>query len=365
MGEYSQFFRGRFPVGVKSYEFTDSTRKLNLPVECWYPAQDTYMGKDLNRDFQDRYVLMPIFPKMRQSAVRDAEPAEGFYPLVIFSHGLAGHRRQTTHFCTHLASHGYIVASPDHIGTTMPDMFQLASELQKGGNAGKVLSTLINSAKNRPRDVIFTIDQLLTGEMGSRIDPNHIGITGHSFGGWTTLAVTSCELRIKVALPLAPAGGKSQLNPMANMLSEGLDLNWGREVPVLFLVAELDTILPMDGLEELFARVPEPKNMAILLNADHFHFCDFVEQTHDLFRQMGGLSAFLDPAGKAGPDLMKKAKPSSELCPGKDAYRFIQGLGLAHMDAHLKGNPDAMEFLKGDLQSILAGMGIKARIVKG
>ena len=364
MIEYNPFSRGRFPVGVKTYEFVDTARKRNLPVECWYPALDTYLGKDLNKDFQDRYLLMPIFPKLRQAAVRDAEPASGVYPLIIFSHGLAGHRRQTSHFCTHLASHGYIIASPDHIGTTMPDMFKLASELQRGGEAGNLLSLLTDSTKDRPLDVSFTIDQLLSGEMRSRIDPNRIGITGHSFGGWTTLVATKRDARIKTALPLAPAGGKSRVNPMGNFFSEGLDLNWGREVPVLILVAELDTLLPLDGMEDLFARVPKPKDMVILLNADHFHFCDGVEQTHDLFRQMGGLSAFLDPK-KTGIDPMKKAKPSSELCPGKDAYRFIRGLGLAHMDAHLKGNPNAMDFLKGDIQSLLGSMGIKARILRG
>jgi len=29
-----------------------------------------------------------------------------------------GHRRQSTFFCTHLASHGYVVAAADHTGNT-------------------------------------------------------------------------------------------------------------------------------------------------------------------------------------------------------------------------------------------------------
>ena len=41
----------------------------------------------------------------------------------MVSHGFGGHRRQSTHFCTHLDSHGYVVAAPDHLGnTTMETM---------------------------------------------------------------------------------------------------------------------------------------------------------------------------------------------------------------------------------------------------
>jgi len=365
MAEYNPFSRGPFPVGVKTYEFADSTRERKLPAECWYPATDSYKDKDLDRKTQDQFVLMPAFPTMRQAAVRDAEITEGIFPLVIFSHGFAGHRRQTTHFCTHLASYGYLVASVDHVGNTMPDIMQMVTDVQKGEDAPDMAKLLMGTANDRPLDAIFTIDMILAGEMGSRIDPEHIGITGHSFGGWTTLITTGRDPRIKAALPLAPAGGRSQLHPETNLFIKGFTLDWEHKVPTLYLVADLDSALPLDGMMELFGRTPEPKDMVILQNADHFHFCDGVEQTHDLFRNMGGIRAGLDPNGKGGPDPMKRAKPSSELCPGKDAYSFLQGLGLAHMDAHLKANPDALELLKGDIQALLADRGIKVEVVRG
>jgi hypothetical protein len=36
----------------------------------------------------------------------------------VFSHGYGAHRRQSTFFCTHLLSHGYVVAM-DHTGNTV------------------------------------------------------------------------------------------------------------------------------------------------------------------------------------------------------------------------------------------------------
>lgn len=363
MAQYDPFSRGPAPVGVRTYEFVDPIRERKLPVECWYPATDSYKGKDLDKETQDKYLLMPAFPRMRQAAVRDAEANDGIFPLVIFSHGFAGHRRQTTHFCTHLASHGYIVASVDHVGNTMPDVMQMVMGAQKGEKSYDIAQIFTSAIKDRPLDAAFTIDMILAGEMGSRTDEGRIGMTGHSFGGWTTLATTGRDTRIKTALPLAPAGGKSKLNPSADIFSKYLTLAWKREAPVLFLVADLDSLLPLDGMKDLFARTPRPRSMVVLQNADHFHFCDGVAQTHDLFRKMAGSISIFDPDGKGGPDPMKNAKPSSELCPGKLAYSFLQGLGLAHMDAHLRGNPEALELLAGDISALLAGRGIKAELL--
>jgi hypothetical protein len=222
----------------------------------------------------------------------------------------------------------------------------------------------MDSATDRPLDVSFTIDAVLAGEMRERIEPDRIGMTGHSFGGWTTLAATGRDRRIKAALPLAPAGGRSKLNPQANVFADSLSLEWDRRVPTLLLAADLDSLLPLDGMRDLFARMPIPKGMVILERADHFHFCDGVEQTHELFRKMGGLS-ILDPGGKGGPGSMKNAKPSSELCPGKKAYLFLQGLGLAHLDAHLKDIPGAKALLSGDVVALLLDLDIKAELVQG
>ena len=45
----------------------------------------------------------------------NAPGAEGRFPVVVLSHGLGGSGRQWTAAAEHLASHGYVVASPSHI----------------------------------------------------------------------------------------------------------------------------------------------------------------------------------------------------------------------------------------------------------
>ena len=363
---YDPFSRGPLPVGVRSFEVKDPSRERTLPVEFWYPASDAHAGQDLDEATQDQYAPMPMAPEVAQAAVRDAAPrADAARPaLVVFSHGYGGERRQTTHFCTHLASHGYAVASMDHVGNTMADTFQAVMDSQSGATMPDPAEAIARFIDDRPADASFVIDRVLAGDAAVDVDAERIGITGHSFGGWTTLQTTGRDRRVRAALPLAPAGGSSQLNEAAgagNPLRDRLSLDWGRQVPTLYLVAEFDTLLPLDGMRELIARTPPPCRAVVLRNSDHFHFCDRVEQTHDLFKSMAPLMASSGAA--AGVDvsgLFDSMKSSAELCPGEHAYAMIQGLGLAHMDAHLRGDAAAAALLGGDLAALLGERGIDA-----
>lgn len=354
---YDPFERGPFPVGVRTATAVDRARGDRLlTVEVWYPAAAEHAGQDLAEGSRDTYDLIPGFPPVRQEALRDAAPRGGKYPLVAFSHGFGGHRRQTTFLCTHLASHGYVVASADHTGNTLFDILQFVMAIQMGGAPPDPDALIRECIKDRPADVTFLIDRMHDGfvpEIAHLIDPERVGMTGHSLGGWTTLAATARDRRIQAALPLAPAGGSSPMP--VDSLKGSLDFDWRREVPTLYLVAERDSILPLPGMHELFAQTQPPKRMIVLKNADHMHFCDRVEETHELFRSMAPPGDFERVA--------KTVPPVTELCPGEHAYLFARALGLAHMDAHLKGDETAARFLAGDVRRALADRGIDAEVV--
>src|SRR5262249_19131721 len=109
---YDPFQRGKYPVGVRTVEVTDTSRdNRQLMVEIWYPATDKYLGKDLAEATKDSFEIVSTMPKFTQPAVRDAAPQTGHFPLIMFNHGALGHRRVNTLLCTHLASHGYVVAA--------------------------------------------------------------------------------------------------------------------------------------------------------------------------------------------------------------------------------------------------------------
>ncbi len=353
---YDPFTRGPFPVGVRTVQLTDAARRHRLlPTEIWYPAADAYAGQDVAESTRDSYELLPGFPAAWQEAVRDASARAGTYPLVAFSHGFGGHRRQSTFLCTHLASHGYVVAALDHTGNTMYDVIQAVMTFQASGQMPDANALVHEFIALRPADIRFMLDSLISGQAGDiadAVDANRIGMSGHSFGGWTTLAVTACDRRIRAALPLAPAGGSSHMP--VEPLRQSLSFDWGRDVPTLFLVAERDSLLPLAGMHELLSKTPGTKKMVILRNSDHMHFCDRVEEVHELFRMMPPPGDFERVA--------KTVPPITELCPGEHAYVFARGLGLAHMDAHLKRNEPAARLLAGDIESVLAQRGIAVQV---
>jgi len=349
---YDPFARGSHPVGVRTLHLRRDGRAL--PVEVWYPAAAAHAGADLADATRDAYTLIPGFPVLRQDAVRGAAPEPGRRPLVVFSHGYGGHRRQSTFLCTHLASHGYVVAALDHAGNTVLDVAHAVLAARTGGPRTDATAVLREFIVARPEDVRFTIDELLAGDLGALVDAGRIGMTGHSFGGWTTLTVTARDRRIRAALPLAPAGGATPLP--VNPLREAVDFRWEREVPTLFVVAERDTLLPLAGMHELLARTPSArKRMVVLRNADHMHFCDRVEEVHELFRLM--------PHDPLFREYQAAIPPIDELCPGEHGYLTVRGLGLAHMDAHVRDDERAAAFLAGDLEGALAARGVAATVV--
>jgi hypothetical protein len=102
-------------------------------------------------------------------------------------------------------------------------------------------------------------------------------------------------------------------------------------------------------MHDLLQRAESIDRMVVLVNADHYHFCDGAEIVHDLM------------TGTMGD----AAKPSSELVPGAHAYQVTNGLGLAHFDAELRGIAEAKALLERDLAELLAERGITIDVVDG
>lgn len=351
MTEYDPFRRGPHPVGTRQFVWTDQSRDHEMPVDIWYPASDAHAGEDFDPAKMAQYEMVPGFGDSSQHAVLDAESEPGSFPLVVFSHGYGGERRQSTFFYTHLASHGYVVAAMDHVGNTTINMIN--GESRTGD-----LEFMHRFIQSRPADASFVIDRMIGGDAGVKIDANRIGMSGHSFGGWTTLKTLENDDRIRAILPLAPAGGAN--GDDEDPLSTALTFDWCQKVPALYIVSDLDSILPLSGMHDLYQRNPEPKIVVILENADHFHFNDDVEANQDSFKLfMEAATADADEDTKRGMDAMLSLmKPSSELVPGTHAYNLINGLGLCHFDANLLDNKGAATFLQSDLRSVMAARGI-------
>ena len=200
---------------------------------------------------------------------------------------------------------------------------------------------------NRVPDIRFLLDYVLTE---AQVEPSPVGIVGHSFGGWTALAAPDVVPQIQAVVALAPGGSS---NPRPGILRAKLAFKWDRDVPTLMLVADDDVCLPLDGMYEIFERIPAAKRMVVLHRADHMHFMDNVEQLHEALRTSPPWIPELDY-------LQKEMRPIAELSTGEQSHMCVRGLTLAHFDAVLKGNDDARRFLAGDIQAELASRAVDA-----
>jgi len=343
---YDPFVRGRFPVGVCTIQALDARRNRLFPCEVWYPARMQHAGQDLAPETRDTFKFPPSDTPRSQLAVRNASAQPGTWPLILFSHHSGGNRRAATYLCTHLSSHGYVVAALDHSEV-------IAAELKgRNGETKEQRSARVEEwIASRVPDMRFLLDHLLTGAWDSdaKPDPTRIGIVGHSFGGWTALAAPEVEHRIRAVVALAP-GGNSQ--PRPGILPVKLTFTWRREVPTLYLAAEDDIPIPLSGIYEIFERTPAPKQLVILRRADHEHFMDNVEEMHEAVR------ALSLPEELAW--LPKEMRPIGELCSGEQAHLFVCGLTLGHVDRILRHQEEAQRFWAGDLKAELAMRGVEA-----
>lgn len=159
-------------VGVRTLELPSQARGRNLAVTLWYPAGDG--GKpDL---FGDNRIFKG------SAASKDAAFPDGQFPLVLLSHGSGGRTEAMGWLAVELAKAGFIVAGPNHPGTTSGD--SLPAETPKLWERTQDLSTVIN---------------YLTGNsaFAGHVDTDRIGVVGFSLGGAAAMEIAGARANLE------------------------------------------------------------------------------------------------------------------------------------------------------------------------
>jgi len=184
---------GPDPVGITTLQLSD--RK----VDVWYPAQPTAGPTDTD-DLANVLPpsLAPLIPaalhlKLDLHGHRDAAPSGGDHPLVLFAHGIFSWRDQSASLMAHLASWGFVVASPD-----FPE-YGLAALQGTGvpflGDAEAAMDRVVDRLRAENAG-----DGLLSAQMNF----DEVAVTGHSLGGLMATLYASRPF-IKAYIPLASA----------------------------------------------------------------------------------------------------------------------------------------------------------------
>lgn len=333
---------GPFAVGHTSFDASDPSRGgRTLPVDVWYPVDpDEAAGPATAYPvLPDGFLGLPGVDLMSEAALEDAPASQaGPFPLVVFSHGSGGVRFQSAFLTERLASHGFVVAAPDHVGNTAFDAFL--------GTADPFPVIAVN----RPADVSFVIDVLLARSadpadaLAGRVDPARIGVSGHSFGGFTALAVASGyangvgavppDPRVDAIAPIAPAAGLLTDADLARV-----------DVPTLVLGGTADETTPVDPNSVRAFALPaaRPRYRVDVLEAGHASFtnvCDF----RDAFLA-SSLPAPIVNLLLAGIQGLIDEGCAPELIPVDEAHRLTDLYAVAFLARHLAGDPRFARFL--------------------
>ncbi|MDJ1174259.1 alpha/beta hydrolase [Roseofilum capinflatum] len=113
-------------------------------------------------------------------------------PLIVISHGFGSTRSNFVYLANYLASYGFAVAIPEHIGSNL---------VYRQALLGGWLNTEIypDEFVNRPYDIKKMLDELETLQAqgvswAQEINVQNVGVLGHSLGATTALSLAGAEL---------------------------------------------------------------------------------------------------------------------------------------------------------------------------
>lgn len=331
---------GPHPVGNDRFTLTREGDR-QLLVEVWYPADasaaaDAAAGHPIS-DFvppgPDHDLLLEkladlspagvIGTRLQTASAFQAPPAQGDpYPLLAFSHCHNCVRFSAFTVAERLASHGFVVVAPDHTGNTLFDAL-----------AGDTADINEEFLAVRAADIDAVLTAMLAGQdpvpqpLRTLVDPERVGVLGHSYGAATAGRVAQSDPRVKAALPIA-APVENPVFPNTKVA----DIH----VPMLSILAVEDNSIQKIGnnlIELNFKNANPPVRLVSVADAGHWNFSD--------------ICGLVDMFSAGCGDGERQTTPGVQftyldITIGRE---IASSYSLAFFDRYLRDNLDAEQFL--------------------
>jgi predicted dienelactone hydrolase len=329
-------------------------RELNLLI----PGQYRYRKQKLTMEDLTRDRIFPV--ELYLPLKKSNQPL----PLVVISHGLGSDLTTFAYLAKHLASHGFAVAVPEHPGSSARQIEALLSGLDNNVTPPQELV-------DRPLDIKFLLDTLARN-FGDKIDTNHVGMIGQSFGAYTTLALAGAELNWQtlgrdcpnldnswnlswliqcLALQIPSTINETKLqddritaaiaiNPLVSAVFGQKNLS-KIKLPIMLISGSADPITPAlpEQIDPFTWLTTRNKYLVLLKGGTHFS---------TLNESAGSIPV---PEQAIGPD-------------PKIAQNYIKQLGLAFFSRYIKQQPLYDDYLNAEYGAVISQEKFPLRLVE-
>ena len=347
---------GPYAVGHSSFNVVDASRgDRTLLVDAWYPVD----AEDSVESPLTEYSLLGPIGLPSEVAVDDLPvSARSGQTLLVFSHGYQSIRIQSFGLMEVLASHGFIVISPEHTGNAQ----------------ASPTDTFDEAAGNRVPDVSFLIDMMIgrnqdpASAFYGRIDEQAVGVVGHSFGAMTAIGMASGwagaerDPRVTAIAPIsAVIDGEMQLDdrpsPNAGFTQEQLA---SITVPVMLIGGTEDINVPIGNNAIAFEQ---------MINTPRVYKVDVIGATHNHFAAMCPIGNRLIELGW-GPEIWptlgaeQLIEPYETTCgpdvlPIEEASRLQNLYVVSFFKAHMLSDSSYDQFLTPEFAETGATVTVK------
>lgn len=257
------------------YAVGETTLKLKTnkaPVEVWFPATpESVEGKPAGS--YDMVSWMPEWVQKKLPAdfsltypsggVRGVHIAPGRFPLVVFSHGYAGFRDQSSFLTAWLATWGFVVAAPDQHSRDITTVLNLNTPPpgKKTTDIGDLRATItLMRAKNEQSGKRFF----------GHVDMEKVAAVGHSAGAAAVEALAAVDPRVGTFVSMAGASvgafGESKGGAFTKL----------PKVPGMIMAATDDGVVGSASLVTAYGKLNAPKRL-VMVGGGHHAFSDICE----------------------------------------------------------------------------------------
>ncbi len=241
---------GPYTAGVTTVALNDRDVEVWYPVDAGHEAgrsRDVYFIRDWLPEFIDAILPADANPPFETNAYREAPASTGGpFPLVIFAHGSASFRTQSTFLTTHLATWGFVVVAPDYLERGLGNAL--------GQPPAEPIADL--DLSRAAVDLAKAENARAGGLLEGRVAADRVAITGHSAGGGSSFRFGG-EPDVVTYIPLS-AGVRG-----------GTDVGEFPDTPSMWLTGDIDGVVDVDGVARAFETAPPPSRLVVVEGGGH------------------------------------------------------------------------------------------------